>query len=88
MIIEFRTVKATSTLKLKIQPFDEKLVGGFAGMSGVGAMVVIDEEVAFDIVDDGIHPKKAAGIVFRAPGIPRIQKATVERILSLYTRKI
>ncbi len=87
-IIEFRTVKATSTLKLKIQPFDEKLVGGSAGMSGVGAMVVIDEEVAFDIVDDGTHPKKAAGIVFRAPGIPRIQKATVERILSLYTRRL
>ncbi len=51
-------------------------------------MVVIDELIAFDIVDDGKDPKKATGIVFRAPGIPRIQKATVERIIGLYTRKV
>ncbi len=33
-------------------------------------------------------PKKTAGIIFKAPGIPAIQKATVERILALYTRKL
>jgi sugar-specific transcriptional regulator TrmB len=87
-VIEFRTVKASQTLRVKIQPFDEKLVSGFAGMSGVGGMVIIDESLAYDIVDDGTDPKKAAGIVFKAPGIPRIQKATVERILALYTRKL
>ena len=57
-------------------------------MSGYGAMVIIDESTAFDIVDDGKDPKKVAGILFRAPGIPRIQKATVERIIGLYTRKL
>lgn len=87
-VIEFRTVKASQTLQVKIQPHDEKIVGGFAGMSGVGGMVIIDESVAFDIVDEGSDPRKATGIVFRAPGIPRIQKATVERILALYTRKL
>lgn len=87
-VIEFRTVKASETLKVRIQPHDEKLVGGFAGMSGVGGMVIIDEAVAFDIVDDGKDPKKVAGIIFKAPGIPAIQKATVERILALYTRKL
>jgi hypothetical protein len=50
-----------------------------------GAMVVIDENMAFDIVDDGWDPKKASGIVMKAPGVPAIQKATVERILALYT---
>ena len=57
-------------------------------MSGHGGMFIIDEFTAFDIVDDGKDPKKVTGIVFRAPGIPRIQKATVERIIGLYTRKI
>ncbi len=87
-VIEFRTVKASETLKAKIQPYDEKIVEGFAGMSGVGGMVIIDESVAFDIIDDDKDPKKAAGIVFKAPGIPSIQKATVERILAFYTRKL
>ena len=85
-IIEYRTVKAFATLsKMKMEPHDEKIVDGFRGTFGQGAMVIIDESIAFDIVDDGKDPKSAAGIVFKAPGVPRIQKATVERILSLYT---
>jgi sugar-specific transcriptional regulator TrmB len=87
-VIEFRTVKASDTLRVKIQPHDEKLVAAFASMSGSGAMVVIDESVAFDIVDEGRGPRQATGILFKAPGIPRIQKATAERILALYTRKL
>ncbi len=87
-VIEFRAVKASQTLKVKIQPYDEKIVGGFAGMSGFGGMVIIDESVAFDIVDDGGDSKRATGIIFKAPGIPRIQKATAERVLALYTRKL
>lgn len=87
-VIEFRTVKTLPTLRTKMEPLDEKIVGAFASMSGAGGMVIIDESVAFDIIDDGKDPKKVAGIILKAPGIPRIQKATVERILSLYTRKI
>ncbi len=87
-VIEFRTVKTSPTLKLKLQPFDDKLVGGFAGVPGNGGMVIIDDSLAYDIVDDGTDSKRAAGIVFRAPGIPTLQKTTVERILSLYTRKL
>ncbi len=87
-VIEFRTVKSSGTLSIRIQPYDEKIVGGFAGMSGLGGMAIIDESIAFDIVDDAKGPKSAVGIVFKAPGIPRIQKATVERVLALYTRKL
>lgn len=87
-VIEFRTPKAPQTMKMKLQPFDDKLVGGFAGVPGYGGMVIVDESLAYDIVDDGKDPKKAAGIVFRVPGIPNLQKATVERILALYTRKL
>jgi sugar-specific transcriptional regulator TrmB len=87
-VIEFRTPKASQTMKMKFQPFDDKLVGGFAGVPGYGGMVIVDESLAYDIVDDGKDPKKAAGIVFRVPGIPNLQKATVERILALYTRKL
>ena len=86
-VIEFRTVK-TSKLAQKIDVYDEKLIESFRSMSGHGAMVIIDESTAFDIIDDGKDPKKVAGILFRAPGIPRIQKATVERIMGLYTRKL
>ncbi len=87
-VIEFRTVKASPKLAQKIDAYDEKLIDSFRSMSGYGAMVIIDESTAFDIVDDGKDPKKVAGILFRAPGIPRIQKATVERIIGLYTRKL
>jgi sugar-specific transcriptional regulator TrmB len=87
-VIEFRTIKASQTMRVRLQPFDDKLVGGFAGVPGYGGMVIVDESLAYDIVDDGKDPKRAAGIVFRAPGIPNLQKATVERILALYTRKL
>lgn len=86
-VIEFRTVKTSPTLRMRLLPFDEKIVGTFAGMSGTGGMVVIDERTAFDIVDSGADPKKATGILIRAPGVPAIQKATAERIVGLYTRK-
>lgn len=87
-VVEFRTVKTSPTLKMKLLPFDEKIVGTFAGMSGQGGMVIVDETTAIDIVDPGSDPKKATGIVIRAPGIPSIQKATAERIVGLYTRKL
>jgi len=86
-VVEFRTVKAFSSLRTKLQPYDEKILEGFRGTAGFGGMVIIDEEIAFDIVDDGRDPKRVAGILFKAPGIPRIQKATVERMLALYTRE-
>ncbi|MDG6994730.1 MAG: TrmB family transcriptional regulator [Nitrososphaerota archaeon] len=86
-IIEFRTVKVSPKLLQKIDIYDQRLIDSYRSMSGYGGMVVIDESTAFDIVDDGKDPKKVAGIVFRAPGIPKIQKATVERIIGLYTRR-
>ncbi len=87
-IIEFRTIKTLQTLESKLQPYDEKIMMGFRGTAGVGGMVIIDEEVAFDILDPGKDPRKVSGLLIKAPGIPRIQKATAERILSLYTRKL
>ena len=88
-IVEFRTVKAASPKLLqKIDVFDQKLIESFRSITGYGAMVIIDESTAFDIVDNGKDPKKVTGIMLRAPGIPRVQKATVERIIGLYTRKL
>jgi sugar-specific transcriptional regulator TrmB len=87
-IIEYRTIKTLQTLESKMQPFDEKIMMGFRGTAGVGGMVIIDEEVAFDILDPGKDPRRVSGLLIKAPGIPRIQKATAERILTLYTRKL
>lgn len=87
-IIEYRTIKTIQTLESKMQPHDEKIMMGFRGTSGVGGMMIIDEEIAFDILDPDKDPRKVSGLLIKAPGIPRIQKATAERILTLYTRKI
>jgi sugar-specific transcriptional regulator TrmB len=87
-VIEFRTVKSSPTLRVRIQPHDEPIIDSFANMTGVGAMVIVDETLAFDIFDEGSDPKKASGVLMKVPGIPRIQKATVERILALYTRRV
>ena len=87
--IEYRTVKALATLRSKpIDIYDERLIEGFSHMHGSGAMVVIDESMAYNIVDDGTNPARAAGIIMKTPGIPKIQKATVERVLGLFTRKV
>lgn len=86
--IEYRTIKSLRTIESKMQPYDEKIMAGFRGTSGVGAMVIIDEEIAFDIFDAGREPHKVSGLLIKAPGIPRIQKATAERIITLYTRKM
>jgi sugar-specific transcriptional regulator TrmB len=87
-IIEYRTIKNLPTLESRLQPQDEKIMMGFRGTAGVGGMVIIDEEIAFDILDPGKDPRKVSGLLIKAPGIPRIQKATAERILALYTRKV
>lgn len=44
--------------------------------------------MAFDIIDDGRDPRRVSGVLMKVPGIPRIQKAMVEMILALYTRKL
>lgn len=87
-VIEFRTVKSSPTLKVRIQPFDDQIINGFVSTQGSGSMVIVDETLAFDIIDDGSDPRKVSGVILKVPGIPRIQKATVERILGLYTRRL
>ena len=87
-VIEFRTVKSSPTLRVRIQPYDEQIINGFVGTQGSGSMVIVDQTLAFDIIDDGSDRRKVSGILLKVPGIPRIQKATVERILALYTRRL
>ncbi len=61
-VIEYRTVKALSSLVNKpIDPYDEKLISGFSHISGLGAMVIIDASLAYDIIDDGKDPERAIG---------------------------
>jgi sugar-specific transcriptional regulator TrmB len=87
-VIEFRTVKASPTLKVRMQPYDEGIIEGFVNTSGSGSMVIVDVTRVFSIVDDGSDPANVVGILTKVPGVPHIQKATVERILALYTRKL
>jgi sugar-specific transcriptional regulator TrmB len=87
-IVEFRAVNMNPKILQKIDTYDQKLIEGYRSISGYGGMVIIDESTAFDIVDEGKDAKKVVGILFRAPGVPRIQKATVERIIGIFTRKI
>ena len=87
-VIEFRTVRSSPTLRVRIQQYDDQIINGFVNMWGAGSMVIVDETLAFDIIDEGSDPRKVSGILMKVPGIPRIQKATVERILALYTRKL
>jgi hypothetical protein len=55
-VIEFMT-KSSSTLKVRIQPFDEPIISGFVNMSGSGSMAIVDETLAFDIIDGGSDPR-------------------------------
>ncbi len=86
--VEYRTIKDFSKLADQIDPHDMKIMGGFRDTSSYGGVAIIDEELAFNIVDDGRLAESVTGILIKAPGVPRIQKGTIERILSRYTRKL
>lgn len=87
-IIEYRTIRDFSKGNIDFDRKDMEIMAGFRDTAGYGGVAIIDESVAFNIVDEGKFPEKVTGILIKAPGAPRIQKGTIERILSLYTRKL
>lgn len=86
--VEYRTVKDFSKLQGQMDKYDMKIISGFRDTSSGGGVAIIDEKMAFNIVDEGRIPSKVTGMLIKAPGAPRIQKGTIERILSLYTRRL
>lgn len=87
-VVEFRTIRDFSKGDIEFDRRDMEIMGGFRDTAGYGGVAIIDESMAFNIVDEGKFPDKVTGILIKAPGAPRIQKGTIERILSLYTRKL
>lgn len=87
-IIEYRTIRDFSKGNVEFDRKDMEIMSGFRDTAGYGGVAIIDESAAFNIVDEGKFPEKVTGILIKAPGAPRIQKGTIERILSLYTRKL
>lgn len=85
-VIKVRTLKTSPKLAEKKDIYDQKLIDSYRSISGYGGMSS-SMNLRLDIVDDGKDQNKMTGIVFRAPDIPRMQKATVERILGLYAGK-
>ncbi len=85
--VEYRTI-SLSKLSAKSDPYDMKLLDGFRTTAKNGCAVIIDETVVFNIVDEHPEPERVTGILMKAPGAPMIQKSTIERILSKYTRKL
>lgn len=87
-LVEYRTLRDFSKGNLEFDRRDLEIMNGFRDTAGYGGVAIIDESIAFNIVDEGKFPERVTGILIKAPGAPRIQKGTIERILSLYTRKL
>lgn len=45
-----------------------KIMGGFMDSSSYGGVAIPDEEIAFNVADDGKYPGKVTGILINAPG--------------------
>lgn len=86
-LIEYRTVRL-SKIGAGSDQHDMKLIDGFRTTAKNGCAAIIDEVMAFNVVDELPDPSKVTGILVKAPGAPRIQKGTIERIFANYTRKL
>lgn len=86
-LIEYRTIKFSIVKSEKLDEYDIKIVSGFEQTSSQGCAVVIDESLAFNIVDSDEDPTKARAILFKSPGVPIIEKGTIERIIAIVTRR-
>lgn len=86
-ILEYRSVRISS-LGPKTDQYDVKLLEGFRTTAKNGCAAIFDETLAFNVVDEYPEPEMVTGILVKAPGAPRIQKGTIERIMAKYTRKL
>ncbi|MDG7044880.1 MAG: hypothetical protein JRN19_04070 [Nitrososphaerota archaeon] len=86
-LIEYRAIKLNAVKSGKLDEHDAKMINGFEQTTGQGCTVVIDESLAFNIVDSSGDPTKARAILFKFPGVPVIEKGTIERIIVVATRR-
>lgn len=86
-VFEYRTVMI-SRVESNADRYDMKLMEGFRTTARNGCAAIFDETMAFNVVDETQDPSMVTGILVKAPGAPRIQKGTIERIMSKYTRKL
>jgi sugar-specific transcriptional regulator TrmB len=86
-LIEYRTIKLSAIKSGKLDEYDAKIINGFEQTSTQGCAVVIDESLAFNIVDSSEDPAKARALLFNSPGVPIIEKGTIERIIAVATRR-
>ena len=86
-LIEYRKIKLSVIKSGKLEEHDAKIVNGFEQTSSQGCAMVIDESLAFNIVDSSEDPTKARAILFKSPGVPIIEKGTIERIIAVATRR-
>jgi hypothetical protein len=86
-MVEYRTVRLKAAQSGSLDKYDAKIIDGFRQISGQGCAVVIDEKLSFNIVDKSEDQSKATAILLKFPGVPIIQKGTIERIMSIATRR-
>lgn len=86
-LIEYRTIRLKAMQNKILDQHDAKIIEGFRQTSGNGCAVVIDEELSFNIVDKSEDQFRATAILLKFPGVPIIQKGTIERIMSVATRR-
>ena len=86
-MVEYRTVRFKAVQSGSLDKYEAKIIDGFRQISGQGCAVVIDEKLSFNIVDKSEDQSKATAILLKFPGVPIIQKGTIERIMSIATRR-
>lgn len=86
-LVEYRTVRLKAVQSGTLDKHDVKIIDGFRQISGQGCAVIIDEKLSFNIVDKSEDQFKAIAISLKFPGVPMIQKGTIERIMSVATRR-
>ncbi len=64
-LIEYRSIKLSIVKSGKLDEHDAKIAGGFEQTSSQGCAVVIDESLAFNIVDSVEDTAKARAILFK-----------------------
>ena len=85
--IEYRAIKLSAVKSGKLDEHDAKIINGLEQITVKGCAVVIDESLAFTIMDSSEDPAKARAIQLKFPGVPIIEKSTIERIIAVATRR-
>ena len=84
-LVEYRTVRLKVFQNGSLDKYDARIIDGIRQTSGQGCAVIIDEKLSFNIVDKSEDQFKATAILLKFPGVPIIQKDTIERIMTVAT---